>query len=353
MIIFNLIILIVSILLVVSIVVNLKKSNKNKSNIIMSKDSTLTLRGAAIIGILIHHCSQYFDGLGPFQLIIKQSGYALTAVFFLFSGYGCWHSLKKLSGGSTSSRLSKTFKWVLNHSLRIWFDFVVVFFINILIFKAFNVTEGMSVTELLKDFFTITEPTWVSWYPKIQIACYIVLAIAFLIKNEKKELITIVVTFIYILSAYKIGVASMWYSSVICFPIGLIFAKYLSEYSISKKTLTSISAMSFVVFGLLFFLQINYYTSILRTISVVFLALFIVSLSGLVEFNSKILKAIGNISFEIYLIHLFLLRIADIKDFEPNASIFAIFLLSLLMSYPINKFVELINKKIFSDNKKA
>ena len=76
MIIFNLIILIVSILLVVSIVVNLKKSNKNKSNIIMSKDSTLTLRGAAIIGILIHHCSQYFDGLGPFQLIIKQSGYA-------------------------------------------------------------------------------------------------------------------------------------------------------------------------------------------------------------------------------------------------------------------------------------
>lgn len=347
---FNLIILVVSMLLVVPIIVNLIKSKKDESSVIMSKDSTLTLRGAAIIGILIHHCSQYFDGLGPFQLIVKQSGYALTAIFFLFSGYGCWYSIRKIRG---VHKHSLTVKWVFNHSFRIWLDFAVVFIINILFFLAFKVTDGMTLRELIKDFFTITQPTWVSWYPKIQIACYVVLVIAFLINNEKKELITLAVIIVYILSAYKIGMASMWYSSVICFPIGMIFAKYLSKYSISRKILVLISTLSFIIFGVLYFLQMKYYASILRTVSVVFLAFFIVSLSGLVEFNSEILKKIGKVSFEIYLIHLFLLRIVEIKGYESNVSIFAILVLSLLMAYPINRFVEIINKNIFSNNKKV
>ena len=95
---FNSIFLLTVFELIISLIRGFKSGDKNDVKI-MSKDSTLALRGVAIIGILIHHCSQYFDSLGPFQFAIKQSGYALTAVFFLFSGYGCWYSLRKISGG--------------------------------------------------------------------------------------------------------------------------------------------------------------------------------------------------------------------------------------------------------------
>ncbi len=50
---------------------------KNKKSVelkAMNRDSTMTLRGAAIIGIVLHHCSQYFDSLGILQMPVKQSG---------------------------------------------------------------------------------------------------------------------------------------------------------------------------------------------------------------------------------------------------------------------------------------
>lgn len=344
---FNSIFLLTVFELIISLIRGFKSGDKNDVKI-MSKDSTLALRGVAIIGILIHHCSQYFDSLGPFQFAIKQSGYALTAVFFLFSGYGCWYSLRKISGGGTTNRLSKTTKWALNHSLRIWFDFVIVFVLNVIVFKTFNVTDGMSAKELIKDFLTLTEPTWVSWYPKIQIACYVVLALAFLINEKRKEIITLTVTIVYIAFAYKFGLASMWYTSVICFPVGMLFAKYLNKYSIPKYKLMISSIVSVLSFGCLFYLQTIIYQSLLRLVSTLFLAVFIVSITGLFEFNSNLLKKIGNMSFEIYLIHLFLLRVAVENGYKANISILLIFVLSLFVSYPINKLVVMINKKIIS-----
>lgn len=238
---------------------------------------------------------------------------------------------------------------MLNHSLRIWFDFVFVFIINILVFKVFNVTEGMSVTELLKDFFTVTEPTWVSWYPKIQIACYVLLALAYLINEKRKEILVLIVTIVYIAFAYKFGLASMWYTSVICFPIGMFFAKYLNKYTISKNKLIISSIVSVLAFGSLFYFQTIIYQSLLRLISTLFLAVFIVSITGLFEFNSNVLKIIGNMSFEIYLVHLFLLRVAVVNDYEANISIFLIFVISLVISYLINKIVVYVNKKIISN----
>lgn len=93
----------------------------------------------------------------------------------------------------------------------------------------------MTARELLKDFLTITQPTWVSWYPKIQIVCYIVLAISFLINENGKEWITLAFVMIYIFVMWKLNMASMWYTSVICFPVGLIFAKYSQAIKLTKK----------------------------------------------------------------------------------------------------------------------
>lgn len=173
---------------------------------------------------------------------------------------------------------------------------------------------------------------------------------AFLISKKHKEWITLGVTVIYILVMWKLGIASMWYSSVICFPLGLIYAKYIPKLNLSKAKTVCISVASLICFLALFVLQIYKYTDVFRTVSSVFLSLFVVGLTGLYHFDNPILKKIGNMSFEIYLIHLVLIRIFGIFDIDTNIAVLAIILLTLAVSYPINKLVVMLNNKIFRKN---
>ena len=56
----------------------------------MNKSTTLSLRGVAIIGIVLHHITNFYVDLGNkyIFLIFNQSGYALTAVFSCFQAKG-------------------------------------------------------------------------------------------------------------------------------------------------------------------------------------------------------------------------------------------------------------------------
>ena len=56
---------------------------------------------------------------------------------------------------------------------------------------------------------------------------------------------------------------------------------------------------------------------------------------------------IGNQSFEMYLIHLFLLRIAAIRGFELNIAVIFILAISLILSYPVSLAANKTINKIF------
>lgn len=243
-----------------------------------------------------------------------------------------------------------TAAWTVRHSLRIYFDFIIVFLINIILFKAFSIEDGMSAAELLKDAVTLTEPTWTSWYPKIQILCYVVLAVSFLISNKYKEIITFAVLSVYVIVMWSLGFESMWYTSVLCFPLGMLFAKYLPEFK-SKKIYAAAFVISGVVFAALFVLQTKMLTGPIRLISACVLSVVIYSLTGLYKFDNFILKSIGQISFEIYLIHLVLLRIFVKENVNANISIILILLISILLAFPVNKLVVGINSSIFNRKK--
>lgn len=343
---FNIILLVVVFLLLYKLPFYIKNEKNNEVKV-MNRESTMVLRGAAIIGIVVHHCSQYFDGLGIFQMPVKESGYALTAVFFLLSGYGCYHSLKS----PTLQRNVRTVMlWTVRRSLRIYFDFIIVFIMNVILFKAFSMNEGMSAPELIKDAFTLTEPTWTSWYPKIQILCYVVLAVSFLISDKYKEIITFAVFVLYVILTWRLGVQSMWFTSVMCFPIGMIFAKYIPQFK-SKKTYAAVFVISGVVFTVLFVLQTLMLQAPIRTLSGCVLAAAVYSVTGIYKFDSVILKNIGKISFEIYLIHLMLLRIFVKANINSNISIILILLISVLLGFAVNKIVTEINDLLFKRKK--
>lgn len=314
----------------------------------MDRGTTSVIRGLAILGIVLHHCSQYFDAFGPAGSLFRQSGYALTAVFFLLSGYGCYFSLKKYNGIDKNKKAIKPLTlWTLKHSSRIYFDFIIVFVTNLVLLKFVNFGYSLTTKEILYDIFTVTQPTWVSWYPKIQIFCYIVFAISFLLSKKHKELITFVISVIYISVVWKLGWQSMWYTSVLAFSIGAFFAKYLPQLKITKKANVFLFVISISLFGVLFCLQPFYKENLLRFLSTIVLCPAVVFFTGFFNLKSKILTFIGNMSFEIYLIHLMFLRLFCYMDINPYLAVILIIVISMVCGYVVNCVVKKFIKVIF------
>ncbi len=342
MIAYNTVILIICALLLVSIFRSREK-NPEKTDIILNKNSTVVLRGAAILFIALHHFSQYYDSLGFLQGPLKQSGYAFTAVFFFFSGYGCFFSLKKYSELKGRKKFNAASAWFFKHSLRIYFDFIIIYLLDIIALYLLRESGDLTLSSVLKGAVTVTLPGWVCWYPKIQILCYFILSVAFLISDKRKTVITLIATVFYIAIAWFMKLPSMWFTSVICFPIGCIFAGHIPHITFSRKTLYAVFAASSIVFGFLFIAQYKWNQALFRTVSVIFLPLIIASVTGLFGFKSKILTAVGNMSFEIYLIHLVVLHILiqdSIKNsVNSNAALLIILASSLLVGWVTNKAV--------------
>ena len=96
MIFFNLSIVLIAVLALF----NMFKTLKNDYDY-LNRDSTATIRGVAILGIVLHHIALHTDydvnKIPLVNLVINECGFPCTAIFFFFSGFGCWLSLNKLS----------------------------------------------------------------------------------------------------------------------------------------------------------------------------------------------------------------------------------------------------------------
>lgn len=320
-----------------------------RGTMVLSKGSTLSIRGIAIMLMILHHFSQYFENLGPLQHPISQCGYALTAVFFFLSGYGCWYSVNKLKRStSLKSRCGAAFIWFLKHSVRLYLDFLMVLVLNILIFKAIGITEDISFHQIVKDLLTFTLPTWVTWYPKIQIACYGVLALAWLLNEKRKDYIVLLITVVYVAVLAAFNVYSMWYTSVICFPLGLLIADNIKKIS-QKKAATHylILMISAAMFAMTFVLSLRYLTIPLRMISVLTIPFLLTAMTAVVNFENRFYGFVGNISFEIYLFHLILIRVMESLKIDTGISLIIIMVCAVTVGWVINKLTVTVNRKVF------
>ena len=352
MIAFNLTIILLFMLLLPSVVKSCKNSNIVD---ILNKDSALTLRGIAIIVIVLHHFSQYFENLGILQTPIQQCGYAVTAVFFFFSGYGCFCSYRRYRGLRGKQKIKFSSLWFLKHSFRLYVDFLIIYAINLILIFVFK-TEDITLGEAIKNLFTITLPGWVSWYPKIQILCYFILSITYIVSDKNKTHLTLCIILLYIIIAYFLKLQSMWYTSVICFPLGMLVAERLPKTKDNKNRHIVVFLVSSLVFAGLFFLQMRIHPSVVRLTSSLLIPLIVTAATGIVQFKSRILSKLGQWSFEIYLIHLIILRIMinsapNAITMNSNLSLIIILVISVLLGWIVNKAAVFISENVFSNLK--
>ena len=262
-------------------------ATKRKPPIGFDKGSTGTIRGIAMLLIILHHIHLRID---DGSLILGSAGYMATGFFFFVSGYGNHLSIKKRD---------VTYRWLVDKFVKIYSTFFAGFIINWIILKAFYKNSALSIMETIRHLLIISLPNQVSWFPKMILLSFIIHW------TLSKYLQKYTSYFFWIIDLIILGlmvctrIKTFWWFSFLCYPLGITFAENKEkciERPAHKFFFCGIICMITALAGIFFDPP--------RVIASMALSMCCFYLTGIYHFDSKILSYVGNNSFEFYVFHI-------------------------------------------------
>lgn len=251
-------------------------------------------------------------------LLLAPGGYLGTGLFFFLSGYGLYHSLlrqKQLRITYLSTRL-----------IKMLCVYVVSFVICV--FLKWDIIDHF----IMIDFLSLTIPGTTTWFFKVIIALYIISYVVFKnnISKEFKVLLISIITMTYYLIALKY-LPDFWYTSVLCFPIGMIVALKKQWFTIYTQIL------GFLLFILCFKYMQREDMRFTTAITFCFAVLFVMRY---VTIKSQMLKYIGKHSLCFYLFQLVLLRPLMVFQSHPLLYVGVVIIMVSLLSFFYVRYIE-------------
>ena len=322
----------------------------------LSLDTSKAIQGFAAVAIILHHLSQdLLEKAGPFKFL-SECGVIFVGIFFFFSGYGLYTSLKTKQD-YLKGFLRKRFVTILIP----FYSCIAVFTIASCICGAKY--EPLDLLGILSGWSLINNHMW--YIVEIAILYLVFFIVYRLIKNRTAATIVMTIFVIGMIGgSLYLGhgkdfscsywfMGEWWYNSTFLFIIGIIVSKH-SEFI--TKIVRKVYFILLPVFGILtvFFYKktiyalhtYSYWSEIpgvdpayddkLRCLVVqlpfiICFVFFVLLIMLKVRFGNPVLKFLGSISLELYLIHnLFLMGLKDGTIFRvPSPSMYII--LTILM----------------------
>lgn len=303
----------------------------NMNEIFLNKNYTDLIKGLAMLSIVIGHIVQMLipsNFLFYKQLLffLCQINIIFVGCFFFFSGYGNYLSVKKID--SIQSKLLKIFSKIY----RIYFVFGGALILYILLYSLFH--SGYSFVNISNFFYfisTITIPGLTMWYLKVQVFLYLLFMISVLF-FKYSDLISFVFVVISIILAIFFKIPSLWWQTILCFPLGIFVAHHLSLFKNFSNPKIKIIIVLLVIFSVLLFFSPN-------TISRIIMALSGTSLVVLISYFSSpknaVLEFLGKNSIQLYIYHWVFISIVRFLDIHVIFKIiFVIIGISIILLYP-------------------
>lgn len=339
------------ILVPIGVLAGIEMRKTNNIREYFDRDQTSNLKGIAILLIMIHHFASRMNAPGlliPFYFV----GYLGVAIFLFLSGFGLMSSYLNKDNylkGFIPQKVGRIYipsitANILISILGIWTGY------------AFYSLEEIAKTSLFLQSIVTGEAFW---YINAAILFYLFFYASLRFLEPKKAIMAMfILTFLYMFFASTNNFGIWWYNTALAFPFGVLFA-YKKEQVFKlieeKYWQTLISSL------LLFFI-----TFILASLSIwnktffdILSSLFFVGTIAVWnvrgKLNSSALSFMGNISFELYLIHSVVYDIVyDTFPTTKSYSFYIVFvgivILSLLLKKANDLFFEKTGKK-FSDLK--
>lgn len=270
----------------------------------ISKETGNYLRGFFAIVVLLHHLAQR-TGSGFLFRGFYDVGYLAVALFFFFSGYGLQKSYMAKRDAYRQHFLIRRLPPVL-------LPYVVVTFLVWLMnaVAGYRVGVGYILWTILQG-----EPMVLfSWYIVCILLFYVVFWLLMYICGNRDQLMLIAGCIWYVLYVVCCMLADFgcwWYNASPLLIVGMAWAVYekqiLAKIKKSYKILTpAIWAVFFILYMIAFSLKDNKaYENRLFLLHIVVAILFVIAMilfSLKIRIGNKVLKFLGSISLEIYLV---------------------------------------------------
>ena len=317
----------------------------------LSNKSTKSLKGLLALFIIFHHVSQKITTGENFSNF-EYMGRYIVALFFFLSGYGLYFQY--------SNNVNYMENFLRKRLSRIFIPFYV--FIVIYVFYRSTLGEVVSLDFFLSFWKDHSNIVYNGWFVNSIIVLYIIFYVSFKKKDSKTSFYMLTfLTLVYIFwKAYQ-NHGDWEYVSIMASLLGVFWMK--NRISIDKFIEKNYFVF-LVSFSILMYV-FRHYEAIMKNIgltnkyvyygivgnlcTMVFVVYFLL-LTNKLNFSNKYLDYLGDISFEIYMIHGLIMHYFG-KFFvssRVNDVIYTIvvFLASIISAYYIKKLIIVIEKKL-------
>lgn len=271
----------------------------------LGKENSNILRGIFAIIVVIHHLAiQTNDGALLFHPFIRF-GYLAVSVFFFISGYGLIYQYRTKTNYLNGFIVKRIPKVLIPYILM-----TMLYIVSKVILKK-GISIKMILTMLRHGQLIINN----SWYIVAIIIFYIFFYAAFRLSKEKYNQGNLMVFLLvtgYIGVCKFLGFESWWYNTSYSFVIGIVWCineerikNYIKKtYYLSTVLIVALFIISFAILYHNSNIPSNWWvqTSLLVISSSLFVLL-VINLAMKIKINCGIWTLLGNISFEIYMIH--------------------------------------------------
>lgn len=294
----------------------------------LSIEHTNVAKGIACVMIVIHHIAG-IEGLN----IFSPFGGIGVCIFLICSGYGLSISYKKYG--------LKNF--IIKRFFRILIPFFVVDFITYIY---------LFLTS--KDYSILTN-TYIFWYVYYIIIVYIIFYVIYkFFYKYRIPLIIIAIAGYSELRGYPVTI-----QQIFSFSIGILIFEYSNKLiCIDNNKCKIFTGFSLMILSAVFLLlknifkiyNNNYLINVSNCVMIIFGAVGIIVLSYFLlkeRYSALALKFIGKLSYEVYLVHLILLKLFKEIRFTPFVSVYYI-LAFIIISKLIFEFSNYVSKAVFS-----
>ena len=317
----------------------------------LSNKSTKSLKGLLALFIIFHHISQKITTGENFSNF-EYMGRYIVALFFFLSGYGLYFQY--------SNNPTYMENFLKKRLVRIF----IPFFVFIVIYVIYRATLGevINVDFFLSFWKDHSNIIYNGWFINSIIVLYVIFYVSFVKKDSKIAVYKLVfLTLVYIFwKAYQ-NHGDWEYVSIMAFLLGVFWMK-------NRVSIDKILEKNYFIFLVSFSILIyvfHYYEDIMKNIGItnkyvyygivgnlctmVFVVYFLL-LTNKLNFSNKYFDFLGDISFEIYMIHGLVMHYLG-KFFVSsgvNDVLYTIVVLfiSIVFAYYIKKLIIIIEKNI-------
>lgn len=202
----------------------------------LNRRYTYFLRGVCMLLIVVAHTANEFPlllqewHLGSIWLLGRYA----TGIFFFLSGYGLTFSLG-------SNDVDRTY--ITRHLRNLLLPY--------LIFWLFYFTMGLCVghfatdAPLLKEFLSLKMPGVDTWFLRTILALYLIYMVAARFAKPHAATIVNATVVAYTILAASLGIDGWWWNTILCFPLGILFARHpkLSQIKCTPLVLIALVAL--------------------------------------------------------------------------------------------------------------